>query len=442
MRAAALCFVAGLISALVVIPPWQQPDEPQHVQTARLIAWYGADLVGSGEAPERGERDIIASMAKARWWEHYGDQTPDVLPRAFAEGPSRLADHYGGGQVGGSLLYHRGIAAILRATGRTDAGDVLPALYMMRVVSALAAVVSLWFVWTGTRLLLDERAALVATSFVALHPQFILVSTTASPDALVNLAGAVFWWRSAALISESTVRNIAWLWFAVVAAVLIRRMGAPLAIVAILVTVPSVFRLLKSGDATEAPSNLRAAALVAVLLSGGLWYFAPELQRAWEWGRLDLADALNTFVRHRLDRVPAFFEMLYTTFWLSAGWLRYPGPAWWHAVTAAVTVIAGGGLVLAWRRGPGVTRAALLAGTMVAVQISSIVVLYLGIFEFGPQGRYLFPVLPAVACLLWIGWSSVIGGTRRQSLAAVTLIAIMAFLNLTAWTVVLLPAYA
>jgi hypothetical protein len=77
---------------------------------------------------------------------------------------------------------------------------------------------------------------------------------------------------------------------------------------------------------------------------------------------------------------------------------------------------------------------------MVALQVAVLVAYYFGILGYGAQGRYLFPVLPAVFCLVWLGWTG-LTRHRHAPLVAVYLIAVMALLNMTAWTLVILPAY-
>jgi hypothetical protein len=75
------------------------------------------------------------------------------------------------------------------------------------------------------------------------------------------------------------------------------------------------------------------------------------------------------------------------------------------------------------------------------LQVTAVVAYYFGIVQAGPQGRYLFPVLPAVMCLIWLGWRSAVGGAQRPQLAAASLVLLMAVLNTSAWALVVLPAY-
>lgn len=440
LLAVLVCFAAALTTALGVIPPWQNPDEPQHVQTVRLVLQYGGDFVLESHLNDPGERDIVESMAEYRWWEHYGEQTPNPLPTTFADGPSKLVEAYFGPPDGGSRLYYRGVAALFRSAGMTE---LLPQLYSMRSLSALWALLTIPCVWAGAHALLGYRSAVVVTALVALHPQFVLVSTTASPDAFVNLAGAVVWWQAAVLLT-SPIRglNVILLLAASVLGFVTRRMGATLIIITLGVVAAAVIRAATARHARLRIGWAAALAVGAVALAGTAWSAAPaDVYRAVEWVRFDPVQSTSTVIAKTGD-LPAFFEMLFRTFWLSAGWLQYSGPAWWQLVTVALTLVAAAGLVTAWRRGPAFARASSLAGAMILLQVSVVVAYYFGILQTGPQGRYLFPVLPAAFSLVWIGWSTIIGRGNHQPLAAASLIVVMAFLNLTAWMLVIIPAYA
>ena len=73
-------FVCRAVLASTIVPPWQGPDEPVHFAVTNLLTVP----VGSA-ASERVdlERQILASMAKYRWWEPYDVPTPDPIPTRF-----------------------------------------------------------------------------------------------------------------------------------------------------------------------------------------------------------------------------------------------------------------------------------------------------------------------------------------------------------------------
>ncbi len=432
------CFTAQTLAALAIIPPWQNPDEPQHVMSVRQVLAYGPDFLVNVLEPSA-ERDIVSSMAQYGWWTHYGRPTPEPVPTTFAAGPAQIVREYFGPPSGGSRLYYRSMAALFRAT---SVDSVLPQMYVMRILSAILSLLLLAGIWRGTKVILDEFSAVVVTAAVALMPQFVLMSTTAGPDALVNLAGAAFWWSAAILLTE----EVTWMRLTAVAgtavfAVLVRRMGAPLLIAAVgLIVARLLADVRRPGTRHRVAIAAGAAIAAVVVLALVIFQVMPvEVQRAATWVQFDPRQSMAG-ITGRIALLQSFLEALFTTFWLSAGWLRYAAPAWWYGVPLAMAVAAAIGVL--WFASDSVVerRAVGLAVVMTALQIAAIIAYYFGVLQSGPQGRYLFPAMPAIAFLLWTGWRRWFDADR-QRIAAAYLIAVMVFVNVTAWVIVIFPAY-
>jgi hypothetical protein len=242
------------------------------------------------------------------------------------------------------------------------------------------------------------------------------------------------------LAFEERATNIVLLWAAAISAFLIRRMGAPLIIVAAILTIAQFVRTI-TRRTRRAVLEAAAIGLALPVGIGAVWpLLPPDVHRGFTWLQFDMAGAART-VATNASQLPAFFHTLLTTFWLSAGWLRYPGPSWWHALTVAIAVVALGGLLRHVRSG-NVPSVFWLATAMVLLQLAAVVIYELGILHSGPQGRYLFPVLPAIFTLMWLGWRNIVVAPEHEPLAAVALVGLVAGLNVTSWTLVILPAYA
>ena len=80
LLAALLVLAVRLLLAILVIPPWQQPDEQAHV--AATEAWRSRHE-GSHVTDVLREREILQSMLSHRWWQHYGFAPPATAPRRF-----------------------------------------------------------------------------------------------------------------------------------------------------------------------------------------------------------------------------------------------------------------------------------------------------------------------------------------------------------------------
>jgi len=435
LGAVVLCFVVQAALALAVIPPWQNPDEPQHLVTVQMILKYGRDFPPGAQDPLL-ETAIIQSMARHRWWDHYGHTTPDPLPTLFAEGPAKVIGGYFG-PLGGSRLYYSGIAAFLRIAGIDDG---VAQLYAMRAVSAFAGLLTIGCVWAATRRLLGWQSAVVVSSLIALHTQFVMASTSASPDAVVNLAGAVVWWQGSTLLAAaSTFRGVVLLWAAAIFGFLIRRSGALLMLIACVVSFATLVSTFARADRRAIAKALLVPAAALLVAAIALSVADQELTRGLEFSRFDPTVAALT-IENRLPELPSYLGVVFTTFWLmpGQGWLLHMAPSWWYGIAAIVMAVAAVGLLKS-RTTPG--PAVLLAMGMVMLQIAAVVVFQFGFLQVGAHGRYLFPASAAVFFLVWYGWRAWFP-RNLHALAAVSLVTIMAVLNITAWVLVVMPAFA
>ena len=118
---AALCLLLNFI-----IPPFQNPDEPQHFRDVLVYA------LGEDHAPEVEER-LIEQMDRYDWWRKAGMGRPAVLPRRFADIP--FLHLPGSATVAGQpVLYHAAAGRLLRLV---PAGDILTLYYICRLFSAV-----------------------------------------------------------------------------------------------------------------------------------------------------------------------------------------------------------------------------------------------------------------------------------------------------------------
>ena len=444
------CLAAQLVIVLTVVPPWQNPDEPQHLLAVRLIVAHGPDFT-LGARDATGEQQIVASMARHGWWHHYGRQTPDPLPTTFADGPAAVVqDAFVA--PSGSRLYYRAVALVFQTLGIES---VVPQMYAMRLLSAAAAMLTVVAVWAAARVWLDLLPTIVTTALLVMHPQFVIVSTTASPDALTNLATAVVWWKALALMKgPATFTGLGVMWAAAILAFLTRRMALPLVFGATLVTVMVFGSSLLAGRMTTGVRRFAYVFVTLLIVAASAWAWAPDDLdvRTMRWRSSTVADALSAIqsirfspeqaahnLAERFDRLPEFLLGLFESFWLAAGWLRYKASALWYAAAALPTVVAFAGIVLCLARARSIPLTAALVAVL--LQVSAVVIYYLGIMGSGPQGRYLFPVLPAIFFLMWAGWTTMLSRFVRPSIAGLSLVSILAFLNASAWGFVVLPAF-
>jgi hypothetical protein len=427
LAVAIVVLVARMMLAVLIVPPWQHPDEPIHVAAAEV---WRSRITGN-DAQDRGrEAEIIDSMIRHGWWRHYGQPLPPgPQPTRFVSTGTVFSTI---GLVPESSSYAPPYyAAVGWLLSRASRGAVERDLYVMRIVSMLCTVGTLWVAFLGSRLALDALGAATVTTLFALHPQLAIASTTAGPDAFVTCAGAILWWQTmSALRGPHQARSLAILWHAAVGAAMVDRLGIALIPIAFVVTaVVSVERL----RFRSAAAALALVALAVALVVGTIPAIRSPL-------RISLAETLvasspgDAF--HYFGRFTAF---LLSSWWYSLGWVRYFAPQWWVVSTAVMTTVALVGTGRAFARSRDMRRVIILAVANLLCLLAALAWVFLRV-RVGAQGRYLFPVIVPTLILFWLGTSAWLP-TRMRHVGSMALVATFAVLDVIVWVVVALPAY-
>ncbi|MCU1448943.1 MAG: hypothetical protein JWP02_1113 [Acidimicrobiales bacterium] len=229
--------VLALAYALVV-PPWQKPDEPQHmvhVEVTRLAGIGAAEKLLPFKAPDprlqgverRVERDIAASMRSTeatRWLPNYRD----AIAAGHAPGISELTH---------PPLYYVVSGILLRPFGSSP---VVARLAILRLLGVVMAGCVVWCCGAAGRLLFAGRglAELPAVLAVAI-PGFVLAAGSVNNDVLSELLAALLLLLLLAGVLERTplARPLPWLSgiaLLVGLGLLTKRTFLPIAIVAVI----------------------------------------------------------------------------------------------------------------------------------------------------------------------------------------------------------------
>ena len=432
---ASAILLCHLVLSLALIPPWQQPDEPTFVAWAE---WQRTQWFDGDDTPDQGrEGEIIQSMASYSWWQHrrLHGQPPNPLPENF---------------------FITGIGTPVSAAGRPPgypwvAGTFLSwfprlsvtgDLYLLRTMSALLGLLTLWIAWLAARESLGALGGTTVATLLALHPQFTIVSTSAASDALANLLAALAWWQVARIVNGRTVAmSVALMWGAILAAVIVDRMAVP---VVVTVGLASIIALWTRLGRTRTPLALAA---LGSLLTIGAWNasWAPgilqESLQSYQWGLLFSA----SFAPEALtwDLFSRFTAFIHQSWWFSLGWGRYAPPSWWTGVLTMLTLAAACGIgrqLFGQTVVHGTTRTiVVLALITLASQAGAVYWMYYRLAN-GSQGKSLFPALVPALLLLWVGVAAWVP-ERFRAAAAVALVAVFALFDLSVWTLVAIPAY-
>jgi hypothetical protein len=423
-------FVCRLVVAMTLIPPWQQPDE--QVQVAVAEVWRSRFTGTNGPDPGR-QREIVESMIGHDWWRYYGRVAPSGPVPATFKDTGVVAPTIGIDPTSENFPspFYRAIGGVLSIAPQMPV-DV--DMYVMRSVSAVLAILTVWIAWLGAREALGEMAGAVVVLLLALHPQFVIVSVAAGPDALINAAGACLWWQAMrALKRPRYVRALAAVWAAGIGAALSDRMGVPLLAAALIVSAIVLIR--RTGHLV-----ITAAVTVAITIgtAASLWV-VPDLRRA----------LLSTFGVSLMpvpgarswDYISRWTAAYFGGWWFLLGWARFEPPGWWLLIALAICAASAWGVT---RRASGGTAAVrtviLVAVSMLTIQVAAEYWTFLRI-QNGPLGKHLLPFVVPSLVLIWAG-SEAIVPARYQRHAAYGLVLCFAVLDSLAWIFVALPTYA
>lgn len=443
----ALALALSLFSAAFT-PPWQIPDEPQHVQLACLLAdlghWPVLSDVRSATALHNG---VYASLVRHRFWEIRGHRTP---PPSLLEGtsPDLLLP-----PIYAPPAYY---AAAVGRLSLFDGADIDSRLFALRMLSVVLGMVELFLAYRVTRTAFTEEdaLALAATAFVALLPMRTFLSGGASSDSLAVVASAAAILAMTAWVSRPlTLKRGAVLGLALALALLTKRTTAFLLPLALVFLALNRRHCPRKGQwwqsvglgvlCSAAPLVAWAVARPSLTAPGQPWPFPGYgteglLGVRLEWvTRLLSADAwtLAALRDHALALGTSF-----ASFWGDFGWLTVPLDAWWYGVLAVLTGLACLGWALRLRRRRGALRPAqvlvLWAACLCLLQVVG-TTMGQGIPQ---QGRYLFPALAPIACCLVLGWAE-LWPERARGILPVAVGGGLLLLTAVSWCGYVLPAF-
>lgn len=416
-----------MAASLILIPPWQMADEQAHVAVVEV--WRSRFTASPATDPGR-QAEIIASMVDYDWWRHYGMVAPTApLPDRFGRAPATATVGVDPTSPGYPTLFYGAVGAALSLAPPMS---VVADLYFMRILSAVLGVLTLGVAWLGTNDAVGQPKAMAIGGLLAVHPQFVIASTSAGPDAFINLAGACMWWQVVrALQRPNFIWPLVAVWIAAVSAALADRMGV--ALIGIAFAASFAILLRRRGFRAFDMALMAVAAAIVVVLVRVDQALRAGLLNAFGVRLLPVDNALSW------DFFVSFHSVLFRSWWFSLGWARYLPPPWWVVCALIVSIFAASGLVrwvVGKRDGPEAIR---MAVVFLAVQSAA---LYWVFFRngVGPQGRHLFPVLIPSLVLFCVGWDHCVPPSWRPR-ARIGLVLAVALLDTAGWLFLALPVY-
>ena len=390
----------GLVYFLL-LPPWMGEDEPWHLEYARDLAAAaetGSDTRAAGLSPSqeliqartraepeavvRTQTEILDSMRRNRFWQR-------VNFAGWEYGASTL-DHFviGHTEAHQPPLYYRVCAFGIRLFG-IDGVD--QQLWFLRGLSFLCylAVLALTYAFASLAAK-DNWTPTIAVLIAAWLPMHARQAAMVNNDVLVKVfTGATLWLIGLGLVGRGgrtlagAIAICAVLAFTTKATAIGTTALAGLAIAAFLTRGRSL------------PTVLISAVVAVLALAGGALLY---------WRAVGSHMALPTLAQVRRGLSAALTESYWRetqrTFVGSFNWYSRTLPG---AVYTVVVAFLGAGLLgslVAAVRRPAEVQRLVLALAWAALVLQLLTMMLRGF----AAGRYLFPILPALATLLAVGW--------------------------------------
>lgn len=418
---------------LLLLPPWQGPDEPTRLEAAVIFS-NSPQLPSALTADKERQTAVLQSMQTFEAWRFYERQPPpsDVSSFEHANLPG-----------GNSVLYETNwaylpFAGSIRAL---DGKSILGALYAGRVASLMLHLMTLplvawvlWQVFAGPAVHQLRWAALL---MFGLHPQLSLLAGAVHPDNLgIFLSAALLAWVLLAMRSHRAGRRLAAV-SAFVAAVLWAGLSAYI-MRKMLVMVPFVIfcvPLLFGSSVRKARILESISRILLICLAVGFVFSMATYERPdWVgWRLLGFPGLLSwrQLMATDLWGWLRFCGVLFSTFWMALGALVSKLALGWITVTLCFLLLA----VYGWFR---LAKSSLrlrdrVAGTdWPAMAILCLWFFWVGlstIMAYGPhieklpdayrynvEGRYLLTALISIVAIWTLGLGALSSGRSRVEL--------------------------
>jgi 4-amino-4-deoxy-L-arabinose transferase-like glycosyltransferase len=187
----ALVFLClGLVTGFsysLIVPPWQAPDEPGHLEYARLLAEKVRPLTKEDVSPQL-QREILSSMHDHDFWRYLDQPDPEQVPDSFRDDPFLVLS---GTQVEDEPPLYYLIPALIFALVRPE--SVLVQLYIMRWFSVLLSslVVVVAYLTADELFHNDPFLVIGVPMLVASLPMFAFIGASANNDSMAVLLASL-----------------------------------------------------------------------------------------------------------------------------------------------------------------------------------------------------------------------------------------------------------
>ena len=401
---------------IIIVPPWQSPDEPTHFEYVQLMA--DSNTISGLVVPNFSlQEQIISSMDHYYFWKYLGWTSPKPLPVKFDD-TLFLRVFRAQTQIGiKPPLYYFLASLLLRICPEHS---IIFNLYLLRSFSLLLTIATVILIFFTARLIFPEDLyfPLATAAFAAFLPEFILIGTSVSLDPMANLMSALFIY----LMIRLQYRGLKFHLLAVIVLVLISSAFVTykcLTLIPIFILGICVY-LFFSPEVQK--NRVRIVLTISGLLFAGVIVYSflvwsnPRIAQIFIFKASDLHSKFLRLLSGDLHFAtyyyPWFHNEVFKSFWIKFGWAMYSVNPVYYLIIKVISIISLIGLVVFLIKmaiiksyvSSSVRRAIL---TLIISSAIVLIVYYwywgLGARQVTAQGRHLFVGLPAWAILFVLG---------------------------------------
>jgi hypothetical protein len=318
------------------------------------------------------------------------------------------------------------------------------AAHVCRLLSVLMGAATVLCTYAVARRLFPQPSWLApaAAAFNAFHAQFIFISASINNDVPTTLLAALCLWLSVCIAQDGpSPRRLTALGAVLGLAALSKLNGLVLMPLVVVILVALAW---KSRQAWSALVRWCVWVFGSAAVVGGWWY----ARNWWLYGDpfgLDLMFAVLPphAQRPSTTRLLHLLDGALKSFWAVFGWFNIVVEPWVYVLFELLLLTASLGLILlAYRRIVQERRTDLLRIGLLALWTVTFVVALAGWSQARfPQGRLLFPAMPAIATLLVLGVIEWMPSPHARAVAAILLLAALVFAGVAPFRYIA-PAYA
>ncbi len=404
-----ISFLRGVIY-LLITPPWQAPDETTHFQFMELLTQRSLGeirkidlMILNDQKYLELEGKILQSMKKHRAWEYVGMPVPDPFPSYFYQAPFFSGS---AAKIFRPPLYYLLGAGILKLLNPQGLERRLYVARLYSLILSLGTVVVSCLI--GFLVFKDEIYALMTGIFVSFLPQFMVIGSSVNSDNLVYLLSSTFLLYAVFILDN---KKSGWYLILIPFFLLMLFLSGKTGLILVPVGIfLFVFRILT--QKSKEPLYLLTLSLLGLILA--FIFFADLLP----------GSVLETFFISKTEFITSgqklpvglsfyqsFLTLLFKSFWFVGGWMAILWNHWVYAGLSVLTVLSICGLLLiVVKRLAKLEEDGLPSNPILFIMTLSVLMSFLAsLFFYGwvkemlAQGRYLFPVLPAIGILFIIG---------------------------------------